>query len=71
MKMFSYSEALKNFSTLFDAAQAEQIEIIKDGVVFSLTAKQKEEKSPFDISGIKTKATTSDILDAIRQSRSS
>jgi hypothetical protein len=29
----------------------------------------KPTKSPFDVAGIKTKATTKDILDAIKKSR--
>jgi len=29
----------------------------------------KSEKSPFDVPGIKTKATTNDILDAVKESR--
>jgi hypothetical protein len=29
----------------------------------------KPTKSPFDVAGIKTKATTKDILDAIKESR--
>jgi hypothetical protein len=69
MKMFSYPDVLKNFSALLDAAQTEEVEIIRDGVVFSLVSKQRKKKSPFDLPGIKTKATTSDILDAIRESR--
>ena len=71
MKVFTYSEARQNLSKLLLLAQKEEIEIRrKDGAIFSLISKKKKEKSPFDISGIKTKATTQDILDAIRDSRS-
>ncbi len=32
---------------------------------------RKSKKSPFDVQGIKIKATTNDILDAIKKSRGS
>jgi len=41
----------------------------RSGEIFSLTIK-KTSKSPFDLPGIKTKATTKDILEAVRESRS-
>ena len=71
MKVFTYSEARQNLSKLLLLAQNEEIEIRrKDGAVFSLISKKKEDKSPFDVPGIKTQATTQDILDAISESRS-
>lgn len=70
MKSFTYSEARQNLSKLLALAQKEEIEIRrKDGSVFSLRSKRTESKSPFDVSGKRTAATTSDILDAIRESR--
>ncbi|MBL7003150.1 MAG: prevent-host-death protein [Gammaproteobacteria bacterium] len=70
MKAFTYSEARQNLSKLLLLAQNEEVEIRrKDGTIFSLTSKEKESKSPFDISGIKTKATTQNILDAVKCSR--
>jgi len=41
----------------------------QDGSVFSLKAKVRPVSSPFYVEGIKTKATTQDILDAISRSR--
>jgi hypothetical protein len=38
-------------------------------VKLSLSFFRKSEKSPFDVEGIKTKATTKDILDAVKESR--
>ena len=35
----------------------------------NVNIKKNKTKSPFDIPGIKTKATTQDILDAVRESR--
>ena len=71
-KVFTYSEARQNLSYLLDIAQKEDVEIRrKDGSVFSVTAKRTKSKSPFDIEGINTRATTQDILDAISKSRQS
>jgi len=70
MKVFTYSEARQNLSKLLKLAQKEEIEIRRrDGAVFSLISKKKKAASPFDIPGIETKATTRNILDAIRDSR--
>lgn len=70
MKVFTYSEARQNLSKILILAQKEEIEIRrKDGSVFSLRSKKRTSKSPFDVPGIKTNATTSDILEAVRESR--
>lgn len=79
MKVFTYSEARQNLSNLLIMAQNEEIVIMaqneeieirrKDGAVFSLKAKKRKAKSHFDVPGIKTKATTQDIVDAVRGSR--
>ena len=70
MKVFTYSEARQNLAKLLVLAQEEEIEIRRrDGTVFLLTAKKEQATSPFDVPGIKTKATTRDILDAVRESR--
>ena len=70
MKVFTYSEARQNLSKILSLAQSEEIEIKRrDGAVFSLKAKTKSASSPFDVEGIKTKATTQNILDAISSSR--
>ncbi|MBI5895937.1 MAG: type II toxin-antitoxin system prevent-host-death family antitoxin [Desulfobacterales bacterium] len=69
MKVYTYSEARQRFADLLNIARTEEV-IIKrrGGETFSVTLK-KSSKSPFDVSGIKTKATTKDILEAIRESR--
>ncbi len=70
MKVFTYSEARQHLSKLLNIAQKEEVEIRRrDGTTFSLASKQKKVKSPFDVPGIKTKATTQDILSAVRDSR--
>ena len=69
MKVFTYSEARRRFAEVLDIARKEEV-IIKrrDGETFVIVFK-KTIKSPFDIPGIKTKATTDDILEAIKNSR--
>ncbi len=70
MKVFTYSAARQNLSKLLNIAQKEEVEIRRrDGTTFSLVSKIKKRKSPFDVSGIKTEATTKDILNAVRESR--
>jgi hypothetical protein len=70
MKVFTYSEARQNLSKLLSMAQKEEIEIRrKDGSVFVLKSKRGKAKSPFDVPGVKTAATTEDVLNAIRDSR--
>lgn len=70
MKVFTYSEARQNLSKILVLAQSEEVETKrKDGAVFSLKEKKKAPSSPFDVAGIKTKATTQNILDAIENSR--
>jgi hypothetical protein len=70
MRVFTYSEARQNLSRLLVLAQSEEVEIRrKDGSVFSLKVKRSRSKSPFDVSGISTSATTDDVLDAVRESR--
>ncbi len=71
MRVFTYSEARQKLSTLLDLARSEEV-IIKrrGGEVFTVFSKTSKNISPFDVQGVKTKATTNDILDAITSSRS-
>jgi len=70
MKVYTYSEARQKLSKVLDIARSEEV-IIKrrGGEAFTLVLR-KLPKSPFDVPGIKTKATTKDIIDAVRESRS-
>ena len=70
MKVYTYSEAGQRFSEVLNIARTEEVVIKRrGGEVFSIIYK-KSPKSSFDIKGINTKATTEDILDAIKDSRS-
>lgn len=70
MKVFTYSQARQALATVLDTARKEEVVITRrGGDTFALTYKTTAD-SPFDVPGIKTKATTQDILDAVRECRS-
>lgn len=70
MKVFTYSEARQNLAKILQIAKNEEVEIRrKDGSVYSLKAKVNTKKSPFDVAGVRSKVTTEDIVEAVRQSR--
>jgi hypothetical protein len=70
MRIYTYSEARQNLSELLSLAENEEIVIQRrDGKSFTVNFKANEVKSPFDVPGIDTKATTEDILDAVAESR--
>ncbi len=69
MKVFTYSKTRQNLSN-FKNCPKEEVEIRRrDGAIFSLASKKEKTKSPFDVPGIKTKASTQNILDAVKKSR--
>jgi hypothetical protein len=69
MKVYTFSEARQHFADVLNVAREEDV-IIKrrKGESYKIVY-HKVSKSPFDIPGIKTKATTKDILRAIEDSR--
>jgi hypothetical protein len=70
MKVYSYSEARKEFAKVFDLARTEEVIIKKrSGEQFAVVYKQLS-NSPFDVKGVKTRAATKDILEAVEDSRS-
>jgi len=74
MKVYNYSEARQNFSTVLNTALKEEVIISrKDGSKFriiSMRENKKRGKSPLeDIKGIRANVSMDDILDAIRESR--
>ncbi|MBI4768722.1 MAG: type II toxin-antitoxin system Phd/YefM family antitoxin [Deltaproteobacteria bacterium] len=69
MKVYTYSEARQRLSDFLNLARTEEVVIKRrGGETFSILFR-KSSKSPFDVTGIKTKATTKDILSAIKESR--
>lgn len=70
MRVFTYSEARQRLAELLDLARTEDVEIRRrDGSVFVLSARSGAQRSPLDIPGIRTRATTDDIVEAVRESR--
>jgi antitoxin (DNA-binding transcriptional repressor) of toxin-antitoxin stability system len=71
MKIFKYSEARQNFSTVLNTSLKEEVIITrKDGNRFKLVPiNKKTKKSPFDIEGIDTDITTQEIIEIIRECR--
>jgi prevent-host-death family protein len=69
MKVYTYSEARQRFSEVLNIARTEEVIIKRRGGETFAILYRKSSKSPFDVPGIKTKASTQDILAAIRESR--
>ena len=69
MKVYTYSEARQRLADVLNIARTEEVVIKRrGGEGFSIIFK-KSTASPFDVPGIDTKATTKDILAAVRKSR--
>jgi prevent-host-death family protein len=70
VKEYSFTEARQHFAAILEEAKKEGAVCIKkrDGEVFYIMpAKSKE--SPLDIKGVDLGLTSSEIVDAIRESR--
>jgi len=69
MKVYTYSEARQRLSDVLNIAKTEEVVIKRRGGETFSVIFRKSKKSPFDVPGIQTKATTKDILEAVRESR--
>ncbi|MDR1997666.1 MAG: type II toxin-antitoxin system Phd/YefM family antitoxin [Candidatus Margulisbacteria bacterium] len=73
MKTYKYSEARQHFSAILNMALNDDVLITRrDGNKFKIVSllKPQKRKSPLDIAGVNTGATTAEIIRAVRQSRS-
>jgi len=70
MKIYTYSQARQRLAEVLDTARTEEVLIRRRGRETFSVAIKKESRSPLDAPGIKTRATTQDILEAVRESRS-
>jgi hypothetical protein len=70
MKVFTYSDARQNFSSVLNSAKEEGKVLIKrrDGSLFSVRP-ESEGSSPFDVPGVKTMVSTEDILKTLKEER--
>ena len=69
MKVYTITQARRNFSQVLDRSKNEKVIIRHDGTDFVISPR-KQARSPLDVPSIKTTATTEDILAAIREGRS-
>jgi len=70
MKVYTYSQARQNLAAVLNQSKDEAVLIRRrSGDSFTVVPKPRE-GSPFDVPGVKTTATTSDILAAVMESRS-
>ncbi|MDA8141684.1 MAG: type II toxin-antitoxin system prevent-host-death family antitoxin [Desulfobacteraceae bacterium] len=69
MKVYTFSEARQRLADVLNIARTEEVVIKRRGGESFSIIFRKGEKSPFDVKGIKTKATTKDILNAVKKSR--
>jgi prevent-host-death family protein len=71
MKVYTYSQARQNLADVLNQSKDEEVIIRRrGGDSFAIVPKLRQ-GSPFNVPGIKTKATTTDILTAVKESRSS
>ena len=71
MRVFNYSEAKQNFAALLARAVKEEVIITKqDGSRFKIVPLTKiENRSPFDVPGIKSKISAEELFELIREVR--
>jgi len=70
MKVFSYSQARQRLTEVLDTAKSEEVLIRRRGGDTFAVVYRPPSGSPFDVPGVETRATTRDILEAIREVRS-
>ena len=70
MKVYTYSQARQNLSEVLNRSKSEKVLIRRRGGEVFAVVPEPRKGSPFDIPSIKTKATTADILAAVREVRS-
>ncbi|GHT91119.1 hypothetical protein FACS1894140_1070 [Spirochaetia bacterium] len=74
MKIYNYSEARQNFTTVLNTALKEEVIIArKDGSRFKITSiedKKNKGRSPLEgIKGVKANITTQELVEIIREGR--
>lgn len=69
MKLYTYTQARQNLATVLEEAKREEVVIRRrNGDQFTVVAR-KPKRSPFEVAPVRTRATTEDILEALRESR--
>lgn len=69
MKVYTYTQAREHLATVLEEARRQEVIIRRrNGEQFTV-ALRPQSSSPFDVAPVSTRATTQDILEAIRESR--
>ncbi|HSS76159.1 MAG TPA: prevent-host-death protein [Thermoanaerobaculia bacterium] len=69
MKIYTFTQAREQLATVLEEARQQEVIIRRrNGDQFSIVLRPQS-TSPFDVAAVSTRATTQDILDAIRESR--
>ena len=69
MKVYTYSQARQNLAGVLNQSKDEEVLIRRRGGDIFAVVPRARRGSPFNVAGVKTGATTVDILSAIRDSR--
>ena len=69
MKTYTYSQARQRLSEVLDIALKEDVMITRRGGDTFYLIHRAATRSPFDVPFVKTKASTRDILEAVKESR--
>ena len=70
MKMYTYSQARERLAAILDEAKTEEVIIRRrNGDQFVIAHQSARDTSPLDVPPIRTRATTRDIVEAIREGR--
>jgi len=70
MKVYTYSQARQNLAEVLNQSKDEEVLIRRRGGDAFVVVPKPREGSPFDVPGIQTKASTANVLAAVRESRS-
>jgi len=70
MKIYTYSQARQNLAKILNQSNDEEVLIRRRGGDSFVIIPKPREGSPFDVPGIQTKASTADVLAAVKESRS-
>jgi hypothetical protein len=69
MKVYTYSQARQNLTKVLTEAKSQDVLIRRRGGDVFRVSPEPASGSPLDVEGVKTKATTADILAAVREVR--
>ena len=70
MKVYTYSQARQNLAEVLNQSKDEEVVIRRRGGDSFAVVPKPREGSPFDVPGVNTGVTTSEMLAAVRESRS-